>query len=283
MGLFKSLEKFVAPAAATLIGGPLGANLYGANEDRKAQEAANQQNIASAREQMAFQERMANTSYQRAMKDMGEAGLNPMLAFSQGGASVPSGAAATVQPASQGSGRAISKTIGDVASTALGVGDLMNKQTQTQSTVGLQSAQALQSTTAAQQAQASIKKMDVENLRTQAETQKTIQDAKQSAETFKDRKELLQLENKMKKTDEEWQTKEKWIDNGAKVAGAIGDVTGGVFKGLMRIKDRALQQSNSAARNAPRPNNRPTKMRTESYGPQGEHTGTKETNWTYPN
>lgn len=71
----------------SLIGGGLG--LIG-------QHQANAANARMASQQMAFQERMSNTSYQRAVEDMGKAGLNPMLAYQHGGATTPPGATATM-------------------------------------------------------------------------------------------------------------------------------------------------------------------------------------------
>lgn len=74
-------------AAATLAVGGLG--FLG-------QQQTNSANQANAQAQMNFQEEMSNTAYQRQVKDLQAAGLNPMLAYIKGGgASTPVGSMAT--------------------------------------------------------------------------------------------------------------------------------------------------------------------------------------------
>jgi hypothetical protein len=71
------------------------AGLGGAYLGYKGQKDANQKNVQLAREQMAFQERMSNTAYQRAALDLEKAGLNRILALGSP-ASTPGGQTAQV-------------------------------------------------------------------------------------------------------------------------------------------------------------------------------------------
>lgn len=55
---------------------------------------ANRANRGMAQTQMQFQDMMRRTAYQTAVQDMRMAGLNPALAYQQGGAASPGGASA---------------------------------------------------------------------------------------------------------------------------------------------------------------------------------------------
>lgn len=81
MGFFDGMASGLVSGIANLFGG----------------DAANKANAQMAQKQMDFQERMRATQYQTTVKDLEAAGLNPMLAYSQGGAGTPVGATATMQ------------------------------------------------------------------------------------------------------------------------------------------------------------------------------------------
>lgn len=53
-------------------------------------------NADQAQKQREYESWMSSTAYQRATQDMRKAGINPMLAYMQGGASTPSGSSASV-------------------------------------------------------------------------------------------------------------------------------------------------------------------------------------------
>lgn len=97
------------------------------------QERSNAANARSAKEQMEFQERLSNTSWQRAVKDMQGAGLNPMLAYSQGGAGTPGGASSQ----SANSAAAAAQNIANLSLTGKQIENMDAQTRQTQSDTAL--------------------------------------------------------------------------------------------------------------------------------------------------
>ncbi len=68
------------------------------------QRSANRFNRREAQKSRDFSERMRNTEWQAGVRDMEAAGLNPALAYQQGGASSPSGAVAAAADSEIGAG-----------------------------------------------------------------------------------------------------------------------------------------------------------------------------------
>jgi len=99
----------LAPIIGAAIGG--GASLIGGHMQNSAASAA-------ADKQMAFQKESAQHSYQWATRDMAKAGINPILAYKQGGAGTLSGSSYT--PQNIGAAAATGATAGaGVASSAI--------------------------------------------------------------------------------------------------------------------------------------------------------------------
>lgn len=95
-----------------------GANMVtgGAYGNQQATLQTNAAQMELAQKQMDFQERMSNSAYQRVTADMRAAGINPMLAIDNGGASTPSGAMAQLTAPRPGD---IGKGLVDTAAKAL--------------------------------------------------------------------------------------------------------------------------------------------------------------------
>jgi len=99
MGLFDGIISATGLDNVSSGGGSMLGGLLGGVGSYFGQQSANQANAAQADKQMQFQKESRETSYQTAVEDMKKAGLNPMLAYQQGGAGNQPGAQAQMQSA----------------------------------------------------------------------------------------------------------------------------------------------------------------------------------------
>jgi hypothetical protein len=100
---------------------------------KSGQKSANAANLKIAREQMAFQERMSNTAYQRSSSDLQKAGLNRILALGSP-ASSPAGAQATMQNENAQLGQSVAGGVNSAVALAQGIASIKNTQAQTSKT-----------------------------------------------------------------------------------------------------------------------------------------------------
>jgi hypothetical protein len=142
-------------------------------------DAANRSSAEQAAKQMDFQERMRETQYQTAVTDMQKAGLNPMLAYSQGGAGTPTGAMGQVSTAKMGN--SLGSALQGYQAMSMNEADIDLKKATTTGTT----AQTL--------------KTEADTIRTAAEVQNILQTTKMNAEHTRNLQEmLLKLQQEIK-------------------------------------------------------------------------------------
>lgn len=100
-----------------------------AQNEITAAQKLNDFNANEAQKTRDYNTQMSNTAYQRATADMKKAGINPIVAYQQGGASTPSGAQASGAKANQNTSGSTSggimKSVQNIASSALQVAKLL--------------------------------------------------------------------------------------------------------------------------------------------------------------
>ena len=156
--------------------GQAAANTTNAKENAKARDFG--------REQAKFNVHMQNTAYQRSVKDMKKAGINPMMAFSQGGAQSPSST-----PASPGGGFHKS-AIGEGVSSAVNIAQLKRQKALSESQEDLFKQKGMESYANTTNVQETGKQIRASTKAVQAESQERVKRARMNSATMHTEKAL---------------------------------------------------------------------------------------------
>lgn len=199
------------------IGAPAAAAITSASDIATTQ-MTNDANAAQAQKAMDFSERMSSTAYQRSTEDMKKAGINPMMAYMQGGASSPPGQAASMQ----------APNVGRVAEAAISTA-LDQKRTNAEATEKEASAN-LMNLQAATEAQNS--------LRVKYEAERSAIEAKLAKKTMSSVEAKAQLQKLQSEFDAGMVKWDGWMKRAGEAIGTIGDGIGKASRGIFGVKNQ---------------------------------------------